>query len=95
MKKEEFLSLELGRYEITDDLNIYKYELSVDSQDNRKIYFIKLKDSFSHAYICLQEDKSEEGNSHITILSKLGSFYVNSENSYEIIKKIEILNKIS
>lgn len=95
MKKEDFLSLELGSYEITDDLNLNKYELSIDSQDNRKIYFIKLKDSFSNSAIYLQEDKDEEGNSHITVLSRLGSFYVHSEDSYRIIKEIKILNKIS
>jgi hypothetical protein len=94
MNKEELLKLNVGVYELTDNIDNYNYTLQVLLDDNNKKCFrIKEKGSLSRNSFFITEDveKDDDGNEYgiLYCIASIGGLSVHTVDGYKIINELK------
>lgn len=95
MKREEFLNLSNGQYELTD--GIYQYTLTVGVNDKKSKYFrIQEKTSPIHGgsiYITQETDTDDYGEpfTYLSAIAGVGGLHIYSTETHELISRLKIV----
>ena len=96
MNKKELLNLEIGKYDLTDSIDNYKYELFVIDDNGKKYFKIKEKGSLSNNGIWLSEDieKDEDGNEYdiLYAIMTVGGLSFHSTETFSLLNVLKILS---
>ena len=99
MLKRDLFKLACGTYLLTDNHNLYKYELEVGlNQDQSRFYLIKPEGSISRSNIFMLEEMISEDYKGIEIQYKtltaivaIGGIHVHSDDTYSILRDLSFI----
>lgn len=98
MRKRDLFKMELGSYELTDDIDNYHYTLTIGlCDDGSRFYDIKEKGTLSSNSIFILEeyiDFDDYGDikyKNLTALSGVGGLRIHSNDIYSMLKELKFI----
>lgn len=98
MRKRDLFRMELGSYELTDDIDNYYYTLKIGTcDDGSRFYDIRERGSLSYNSIFLLEEYADWDDDgyikykNLTALSGVGGLRVHSDDTYSMLRELKII----
>ena len=97
MTKEDLFNLELGRYELTDNIYNYILDVCLTTDEKERCYRIIEKGSFNREGIFLVEDfeQDDAGEDYkiLTAIASVGGLSLLSNNTFLMLNRLKFSDK--